>query len=244
MEIKPVSLVLADISGYTHFIREHRGSLLHAEQIITDLLESVIDCAAYPLTLNKLEGDAVLLYTQVKGDDVEVARDVAAQVTRFFGAFRDKQHALLKAGDGGCDCAACVNIHNLRLKAVLHQGEAVIKRIRQFEELAGENVILIHRLLKNNLESDEYILMTEHFHTLSGDIEGLAPEAHVESYDDMGEIKTFVYYPKYVDSPVLLPETKRMSKPKGLMEGMRLSLRGILRRLSGQRVELHNLSLD
>ena len=61
MEIKEVSLVLADISGYTEFVQAHRTALLHAEQIITDLLEAVIDSAEYPLTLNKLEGDAVLL---------------------------------------------------------------------------------------------------------------------------------------------------------------------------------------
>jgi len=37
-------------------------SLLHAEAIISDLLEAVIDHAEYPLTLSKLEGDAVFLY--------------------------------------------------------------------------------------------------------------------------------------------------------------------------------------
>jgi len=35
MEIKRVALVLADISGYTRFMKAHTMSLLHAEAIIT-----------------------------------------------------------------------------------------------------------------------------------------------------------------------------------------------------------------
>ena len=85
--------------------------------------------------------------------------------------------------------------------------------------------------------------MTEHFHALSGDIEGLEAEAHQESYEDIGEVKTFVFYPNFVEPPVLAAlETKRMSKPKGIMEGMRLGAQAVLRRLSGKSVELHNLS--
>jgi len=38
-----------------------------------------------------------------------------------------------------------------------------IKKIRQFEELAGEPVILIHRLLKNTIQAKEYILLTQAF---------------------------------------------------------------------------------
>ena len=49
MELKRVCLVLADISGYTRFTRMHFTSLLHAEEIITELLEAVIQAAAFPL---------------------------------------------------------------------------------------------------------------------------------------------------------------------------------------------------
>ena len=53
MEIRNVVLVMVDISGYTRFIQLHKVSVLHAEQIITDLLEAVISKAEYPLVLNK-----------------------------------------------------------------------------------------------------------------------------------------------------------------------------------------------
>ncbi|MCB0154865.1 MAG: hypothetical protein KDF65_08705 [Anaerolineae bacterium] len=55
---KNVILAIVDISGYTHFIKTHRTSHIHAEEIIFDLLEAVIDRAEYPLILNKLEEQA------------------------------------------------------------------------------------------------------------------------------------------------------------------------------------------
>ncbi|MBI3167836.1 MAG: DUF2652 domain-containing protein, partial [Chloroflexi bacterium] len=69
METKKVALVIVDISGYTQFIRSEKTSAVHAEEIIFDLLEAVIDKAAYPLTLNKLEGDAAFLYAELKDDE-------------------------------------------------------------------------------------------------------------------------------------------------------------------------------
>ena len=109
MELKDVALVLVDISGYTRFIRLHGTSVLHAEQIITELLEAIIDVAEYPLVLNKLEGDAALLYTPLESNPPAVAKDVAQQVLRFFEAFKAKQQALIVSADGGCACEACGN---------------------------------------------------------------------------------------------------------------------------------------
>jgi hypothetical protein len=48
---------------------------------------------------------------------------------------------------------------------VAHRGEFTIQKIRNFEELAGEDVILTHRMLKNSIKSNEYWLVTESFLT-------------------------------------------------------------------------------
>ncbi len=53
MELKHVALVIADIGGYTRFIRAHKTALLHAQEIIAQLLEAIIERAAYPLTLTR-----------------------------------------------------------------------------------------------------------------------------------------------------------------------------------------------
>src|SRR5687768_7096957 len=121
-EMKRGVLVLADISGYTHFTRMHHTSLLHAEEIISELLEAVIHAAEFPLQVSQLEGDAVLLFAEVpEGREAEASRDVSRQVQHFFTAFNLRERALI-ACDAGCVCDACNQIGQLRLKAVLHFG--------------------------------------------------------------------------------------------------------------------------
>lgn len=160
MKLIHAALAIADISGYTEFIRKREVSLLHAEQIIADLLGAVVDGAEHPLTLNKFEGDALLLYAEIDGDPGAVVRDVHQQARRFFSSFREQQ-ARIKALRADCDCDACANIAQLSLKALLHVGEITIRQWRQFTELAGEPLILIHRLLKNHVPVRDYLLMTD-----------------------------------------------------------------------------------
>jgi len=193
---KKVVLVIVDISGYTQFIRSQKSSAVHAEEIVFELLEAVINHAAYPLTLNKLEGDAAFLYAEVQVENrIEVARDVARQAREFFKVFYERARSLSRERID-CDCDACQRIFDLRLKAILHCGEAVFKQIRQFEEMAGEDVILIHQLLKNSIPSNEYVLMTQPFHQLVGDFDDLQSEIRQESCEFVDEVIVHVSYPQ------------------------------------------------
>lgn len=194
MELKHVALVIADIGGYTRFIKFHKTALLHAQEVVSQLLETIIDRASFPLTLNKLEGDAALLYAEMGDAETAAARDVAEQVTAFFSAFHAKSKEL-SGSRANCPCDACQHILDLRLKAVLHHGVVAIKKIRQFEELTGEDVILVHRLLKNSVSKPEYILMSASFHRLAGDLAGYQSEKGVETYDAFGSIDTVVFSP-------------------------------------------------
>ena len=54
-------LLLADIRGYTRFMRLHRMNLAHSQDITRRLLEAVVD-AAPELELVEIEGDAAFLY--------------------------------------------------------------------------------------------------------------------------------------------------------------------------------------
>ena len=194
MELKHIALVIADIGGYTRFIRLNRATLLHAEEIISQLLESIIDRASFPLTINKLEGDAALLYAEIGDRETAAAKDIAQQVTAFFSAFHAKAGEL--AGNrANCPCDACQHILDLRLKAVLHHGVVAIRKVRQFEELTGEDVILAHRLLKNSVPEPEYILMSASFHRLAGDLADYRSKRGEEEYDHLGRIETVVFTP-------------------------------------------------
>lgn len=160
-------LVILDISGYTRFIHQRVVSLEHAEAIISELLETVIDTASHPLTVNKLEGDAALLYAETGEDRAAAMRSVYDQVARFFSAFSCRVDAI-RESRSHCGCSACANVEMLRLKAIVHAGEIVVKQVRQFDEIAGEAVILLHRLLKNDIPSHDYVVLTDTARQLLG----------------------------------------------------------------------------
>jgi hypothetical protein len=196
MKLQKTALVLADISGYTRFVLFHKLSILHAEQIITELIEAVAEQARYPLRLNKLQGDAAFFIAAIDEDDEGALDDIVAQVGSFFDAFREKRAEQFRGTIGGCRCSACQTVENLALKAFVHVGEVVQKKVGDFEEVAGESVILIHRLLKNSIEAREYLVLTDDV------VKEIASEPFpkkqriVESVDDLGEVGIMVYQPQ------------------------------------------------
>ena len=184
MELIKAVLVLADIGGYTRFIKMHGTSLVHAERIITDLLESVINESEFPLTLNKLEGDAALFYAGAGQNTQAVLRSAFQQTEGFFAAFHKKRDELEKVQ--ACTCDACSNVGQLRIKAILHYGEVLLKQVRQFQELAGESVIVAHRLLKNTVQQKEYILVTEAFERAAGGVRPSGGQRQEEACEGIG----------------------------------------------------------
>ena len=200
MGVQPVFLVLLDIRGYTRFIRFHRSSLLHAERIICDLLENVINCSTPPLVVHEILGDAVTFYAASDGSEA-MANAIRRQVNAFFAAFRTREAELISDCDL-CRCDACSRIGSLKLKAVLHHGEAVSNQVGGFQKLAGEDVILAHRLLKNSISMEEYILESESFYRLGGESAVPSAETRTEICEGFGPIQVQVYPPHEVGQPV------------------------------------------
>ncbi|MBV8063195.1 MAG: DUF2652 domain-containing protein [Nevskia sp.] len=204
MRLSNAVLAIADISGYTGFVHQSDISIVHAEQIITALLDTVIERAAHPLTLNKLEGDAALLYAEYQGPAAPVVRDILAQAGEFFGAF-ERTRLRLQQDRSACGCDACHGIERLRLKILLHLGEIAVKQVRQFTELAGKPLILLHRLLKNSVPSREYLLLSEDCATIAG-LEGLSWLD--EDVDGVGPAR-IAWLPATPDSLARLPRLPR-----------------------------------
>src|SRR5438046_1046695 len=50
-----------------------------------------------------------------------------------------------------CTCRACQQIPGLQLKLVAHHGEYVVHEVAGSRELVGNDVVLLHRLLKNTV---------------------------------------------------------------------------------------------
>ncbi len=211
MEIRQIFIVLVDISGYTRFLTAHRTSLLHAEYIITELLKLIIESSKSPLVLHELEGDAVNFYAISDGSR-EMAQDIGTQVLNFVGAFRVREKELVSECEA-CNCEACQSIGKLKMKAVLHHGEAAFTKIRNFEKIGSEDVILAHRLLKNSIESDEYILLSTPFAELCEDLEGVELEDRLEFCEGIGEVDVKVYHtePAPFSAPAQRPTLSKLS---------------------------------
>ena len=224
MEQFPGYIVIVDISGYTGFVRLHRTSIAHAEQIITDLMESVLDVQGPPLVLDKLMGDAAMFYSRERGEGAAAA--IASQVLRFFDAFNQSEAVLVSCNL--CVCDACRQMDQLKLKAILHRGDLILKEMGGRSELAGADTILVHRLLKNSVEADEYILMTRAFHSQSGDIEGMAPNPANEK-TDLGTVEIVVFYPRPGERPQ--PAATWSARLKQLA---RIEAKGAVRLLKGR----------
>lgn len=193
---EPVLLIIADISGYTRYMTANAKTLGHSQTIITELVKAIILQIELPLEVAKLEGDAVLLFCRKQsGSNLwpEAKKLIGDKLIAFFRMFSEKINELSQSTT--CTCNACTHIEKLRLKVVVHSGEALFHRVFNFMELAGVDVIIVHRLLKNSVAADQYLLLTEaarHDLEFSEDIK--LNEGH-ESYDDIGKINTLMFLP-------------------------------------------------
>jgi class 3 adenylate cyclase len=184
-------LVIADISGFTQFMKSHENTANHAMQVVVELLRAVISAAALPLKLAEVEGDAAFFYALCK-EDSDSTRELTAikkQVMSFFRSFYQTLHRLRAFNP----CARTAQ--DLRLKVVIHAGEVAIEHIHGFDKLFGMDVILAHRLLKNSVPSQEYVLMTESAYNWLDDFYQLEPERQTVYCEGIGAVETVVFYP-------------------------------------------------
>lgn len=187
-QIDKGALVLADISGFTAFVTA--TELEHGPPIIAALLEEVIRKLSPPLEIQEVEGDAVFA---LGPDRVLVPREGLLEVLEgAFAAFRQRQQAM--QADETCSCNACANIAKLDLKIVAHHGSFLRHAVGGHSQVAGVDVILAHRLLKNRLPTRRaYLMLTEAALRWIGiDPARAGLVAHTERYDYLGDVRCFV----------------------------------------------------
>ena len=67
--------------------------------------------------------------------------------------------------------------------------------MNKFKEIAGQDVILAHRLMKNSIGVSEYMLFTKPFSKIM-DLNPLGSiEERIEKYDGLGSVDCSVFYP-------------------------------------------------
>jgi Protein of unknown function (DUF2652) len=182
--------VIADISGYTSFLAA--AELDHAQDIIADFMGTVVKGLRPPFRLAKFEGDAAFVYAVNDKVDGSLLQDnIESAYFKFRRRLRDVKQASV------CKCKACVAMGDLDFKFVVHHGEMVKQKMGGREELAGRDVILVHRLVKNTVSnkvgSRAYALYSDACIRAMG----IDPAAqgfveHHETIDIIGDVKLWL----------------------------------------------------
>ncbi|WP_299125762.1 DUF2652 domain-containing protein [uncultured Winogradskyella sp.] len=153
--MSPTLICIPDISGFTKFMSDVDISL--TSKVIPSLLNNIIYANKLDLKVSEIEGDAVLFY---RTGELPPFEDLINQMRLFYTRFYEQLEVLGKRFShkiNGDDIP-----ERLGLKIVLHYGKSVGSvAIGSRIKLMGEDVIIAHRLLKNNIPIDEYLLLSD-----------------------------------------------------------------------------------
>jgi hypothetical protein len=170
------TLVVPDITGFTKFVQE--TDFDQGKYITQQLLLAIIESNTLGLQVSEIEGDAVLFYKMGEPPSADqIAGQFARMTDRFYHKLRELSQTLGQP-------------FNLDLKLVVHYGKIAEYSIQGFTKLYGQPVIEVHKLLKNSVESRQYILFTEEYLRVSKNgLPGRVPKSqHYEQYDGLGTL--------------------------------------------------------
>jgi uncharacterized protein YndB with AHSA1/START domain len=185
-DTRQACLLIADVSGYTEYLAG--VELDHAQDILADLITTVVKALRPGLKLSKLEGDAAFVYSPTDKVDGSILMD---SIEGCYFTFRQRLRSIQQASI--CECNACTLVPRLNLKVVAHYGSVIIHRVAGRSELVGSDVIVVHRLLKNEITEPAYAFISDAcIASTELDPAALGMNRHVETYEHVGEIGGWV----------------------------------------------------
>jgi hypothetical protein len=101
-----------------------------AQDIIADVMDTLVRALRPPFRLAKLEGDAAFVYAladKLLQDSIEQA----------YFAFRKRLRSIKQANS--CECQACSRMQSLDVKFVVHHGEFIRQKMAGCEETRGRD---------------------------------------------------------------------------------------------------------
>lgn len=184
-------LFISDITGYSAYLKE--SELEHARDSLSALLQLLIEQTRAPLVIAKLEGDAVFSYAPA--GSIQNGQTLVEMVENCYLAFRKALELMIV--NTTCDCNACGNLPSLDLKFFVHYGAFSTQSLGDYQELVGNDVNLVHRLVKNHIREQTglraYAAYTQ---AVIDNLEmaNLAADmlAHREKFADVGEVALYV----------------------------------------------------
>ncbi|MDX2443333.1 MAG: DUF2652 domain-containing protein [Bacteroidales bacterium] len=152
--MKKSLLFIPDISGFTEFVQ--LTEVAHSQHVIAELLEILIDATAQEFQLAEIEGDALFFY---KEGEILSLEKLLSKVETVFTAFYS--HLKLLKTNRICPCNACASAPNLELKIIVHSAELQFMTVQDKRKPFGSQVIEVHRLMKNSIDSENYLLLSK-----------------------------------------------------------------------------------
>ncbi len=180
--------ILTDISGYTEFLT--KSELDHAQDALQNLFDVQLAHIKHPFVISGFRGDAIFLY--VPDTHICEPQALLESLEILYFVFADTLRQMIL--NTNCPCRACQNMSKLDLKMVIHYGEYVIQKLGDREELLGAEVIVPHRMLKNDVIEKTGIQSYALFSDAAAQASKLSQLAyplvpHSEVYAHIGEVK-------------------------------------------------------
>jgi len=141
-------LLVANIFGYTAFIKQ--TEIEHAQSIIDDFLNTLIENFLPPLIFSKTEGDSIFAYTP--DDSFTKGQTLLEAIENLYCIFAITRESMHR--NTVCPCKACKSITGLDLKLVLHYGTYSFTTVNSQQDLIGIDIMAIRHLSKSPI-SDE-----------------------------------------------------------------------------------------
>ncbi len=190
-EPQPTTFLIADISGYTAYLAG--VELDHSQDILTDLLGTIVTALQPNFRLSRIEGDAAFMFLPGAQVDGSMLLDT---IERCYFGFRRRRRDVRRASS--CECNACRRIPDLDLKFVVHHGPTLFQVVAGRQELLGMDAIVVHRLSKNRVVEDlgmsAYALISQECIDASDlDPAALGMHPHTESYDPIGDVPAWAH---------------------------------------------------
>ncbi len=203
-------IFIPDISGFTKFVTE--TEINHSQHIIKELIEVIVKSLTPEIIVSEIEGDAVLAYRLGNPPSYTELKELAEKI---FLNFHSQLRIIER--DNVCSCGACTGASDLTLKFITHFGKLKEVEVANFKKIIGSDVILVHRLLKNHVPLNEYLLITDNFFKAQKNDSAINKNQlinNVEEYENFGKVET-----KYLDFTSLINEIPSFPKIQRITDG-------------------------
>ena len=179
---------MPDISGFTNFV--NNTEVEHSIHIIAELLELLLDNSSTNMQLAEIEGDALFMFSTEIPDYNQLLQQTTTMLEQFHRHTKGYEKRRI------CNCGSCRTTINLELKFLIHYGDIAFIKVKKIVKPYGMDVIKIHRLLKNQVPYNEYILFTDSAHDFYKNETDATWIKKTESFD----IKNLDYFYKNLEN--------------------------------------------